>query len=121
MPWGWFYLILRSARRRAGPAGRDDGGRAKRQARIAVMTDKIKGSPSQHKPFRVRRDANGSDILASFDTLEDAVRNVRRRRSDWRDVIHDGRKIVWPRAEPRLSRLLPGERGGYNEFAIPCL
>ena len=42
------------------------------------MTDKIEGSPSQHKPFRVRRDAGGSDILASFDTLEDAVRNVRR-------------------------------------------
>jgi hypothetical protein len=79
---------------------------------LAAVRDKL---------AEIRRDANGSDILASFDTLEDAVRNVRRRRSDWRDVIHDGRKIVWPRAEPRLSRLLPGERGGYNEFAIPCL
>ena len=29
-------------------------------------------SPGQHKPFRVRRDAGGSDTLASFDTLEDA-------------------------------------------------
>ena len=58
------------------------------------MKDKIEGSPSQHKPFRVGRDANGSDILASFDTLEDAVRSVRRRRGDWRYVIHDGRKIV---------------------------
>jgi hypothetical protein len=32
----------------------------------------------------------------SFDTLEHAVRNVRCRRGDWRYVIHDGRKIVWP-------------------------
>jgi hypothetical protein len=31
------------------------------------MTDKIEGSPSQHKALRVRRDADGSDILASFD------------------------------------------------------
>ena len=83
------------------------------------MTDKIEGSPGQHKPFRVRRDAGGSDILASFDTLEDAVRNVRRGRSDWRYVIHDGRKIAWPRAETKSSRLLPGERGSCNEFTIP--
>ena len=67
------------------------------------MTDKIEGSSSQHKPFRVRRDANGSDILASFDTLEDAVRNVRRRRSDWRYVIHDGRKIVWPESRAKVE------------------
>jgi hypothetical protein len=38
------------------------------------MTDEIEGSPSQHKPFRVRRDAAASDILASFDTPEDAVK-----------------------------------------------
>ena len=83
------------------------------------MTDKIEGSPSQHKPFRVRRDVGGSDTLASFDTLEDAVRNVRCRRGDWRYVIHDGRKIVWPESRSRLSRLLPGEHGGCNEFTIP--
>ena len=29
------------------------------------MTDEFEGSPSQHKPFRIRRDAGGSDILAS--------------------------------------------------------
>jgi hypothetical protein len=67
------------------------------------MTDKIEGSPSQHKPFRVRRDAGRSDILASFDTLEDAVRNVRRRRGDWRYVIHDGRKIVWPESRAKVE------------------
>ena len=67
------------------------------------MTDKIKGSPSQHKPFRVRRDANGSDILASFDRLEDAVRNVRHRRGDCRYVIHDGRKIVWPESRVKVE------------------
>jgi hypothetical protein len=37
------------------------------------MTDKVQGQPSQHKPFRVRRDADGSDILASSDTLEEAI------------------------------------------------
>jgi hypothetical protein len=67
------------------------------------MTDKIEGSPSQRKPFRVRRDAGGSDILASFDTLEDAVRNVRRRRGDWRYVIHGGRKIVWPESRAKVE------------------
>jgi hypothetical protein len=40
----------------------------------------------QHKPFEVGRDA--ADILASFGTLEDTVRNVRRPRGDWRFVIH---------------------------------
>ena len=28
------------------------------------MTDKIEGQPSQHKPFRVRRDADGSEIFS---------------------------------------------------------
>jgi DNA-binding XRE family transcriptional regulator len=77
------------------------------------MTDKIEGSASQHKPSRVRRDADGSDILASFDTLEDAVRNVRRRHGGWRYVIHDGRKIVWG---AKVDRPLPREHGGCDEF-----
>ena len=69
------------------------------------MTDKIEGSPGQHKPFRVGRDAGrysrfirskvplgmcGADVaigLMSFTTV--------------------GRSCG-PRAEPRLSRLLPG-------------
>jgi hypothetical protein len=77
------------------------------------MTDKIEGSPSQHKPSRVRRDADGTDILASFDTLEDAVRNVRCRHGGWRYVIHDGRKIVWG---AKVDRPLPREHGGCDEF-----
>ena len=60
------------------------------------MTDKSEGSPSQDKPFRVRRDADGSDILASFDTLEEAKADVRRRRSDWRYLIVELWTIVWP-------------------------
>ena len=55
----------------------------------------------QRQPFRVGRDA--ADILASFDTLEDAVRNVRRPRSDWRYVIHDARKIVWPESRAKVE------------------
>jgi hypothetical protein len=69
-----------------------------RGARLGVvgMTAKIEGSPSQYKRFRVKRDAYGGDILASFDTIEEAISSVRRRRSDWRYVILDIRTIVWP-------------------------
>jgi hypothetical protein len=63
------------------------------------VTDEIEGPPSEYKRFRVRRDPHGSDILASFDTLEEAIADIRRRRSDWRYVIHDHRKIVWARVE----------------------
>jgi hypothetical protein len=66
------------------------------KAKLTVGTDEIEGPPSQHKRFRVRRDPHGSDIFASFDTLEEAIAGIRRRRSDWRYVIHDDRKIVWP-------------------------
>ena len=55
----------------------------------------------QRQPFRVGRDA--ADILASFDTLQDAVRNVRRPRSDWRYVIHDARKIVWAESRAKVE------------------
>jgi hypothetical protein len=65
------------------------------KAKVAVATDEIEGPPSPHKRFRVRRDPHGSDILTSFDTLEEAIADIRRRRSDWRYVIHDHRKIVW--------------------------
>ena len=64
------------------------------------MTDKIEGSPSKHKPF-------GSGVTRrysrSFETLEDAVRTVRRRRGDRRYVIHDGRKIVWPESRAKVE------------------
>ena len=85
------------------------------------MTDKIEGSPGQHKPFRVRRDAGGSDTLASFDTLEDAVRNVRRRRGDWRYVIHDGRKIVWPESRAKVESTATGRARRLQRLAIPFL
>jgi hypothetical protein len=67
------------------------------------MTNKIEGAPSEHKRFRIRRDAQGGDILASFDTLEEAVSNVRRRRGDWRYVILDVRKIVWPESRAKVD------------------
>jgi hypothetical protein len=67
------------------------------------MTNKIEAAPSEHKRFRVRRDAQGSDILASFDTLEEAVSSVRRRRGDWRYVILDVRKIVWPESRVKVE------------------
>ena len=65
------------------------------------MNFKVEGSPSPHKRFQVRRDAHGSDVLASFDTLEEAIANVRRRRSDWRYVILDIRTIVWPESRAK--------------------
>jgi hypothetical protein len=60
------------------------------------MTDRTEDSPSQDKPFRVRLDADGSDILASFHTLEEAIADVLRRRSDWRYLIVELWTIVWP-------------------------
>jgi hypothetical protein len=67
------------------------------------MTNKIEAAPSEHKRFRIRCDAPGSAILASFDTLEEAVSSVRRRRSDWRYVILDVRKIVWPESRAKID------------------
>jgi hypothetical protein len=67
-----------------------------------MMADKTEGSRSPYKRFRVKRDAHGSDVLASFDTLEDATSSVRRRRHDWRYVICDPQTIVWP--ESRVER-----------------
>jgi hypothetical protein len=63
------------------------------KAKLAVAADEI---DSQHKRFRVRRDPHGSETLTSFDTLDEAIADIRRRRSDWRYVIHDHRKIVSP-------------------------
>jgi hypothetical protein len=57
---------------------------------------KAEGEPGPHKRFRVELDVQGSDALASFDTLDEAIADVRRRRSDWRYVIRDFRTIVWP-------------------------
>jgi hypothetical protein len=86
------------------------------------MTVKIEGSPGQHKPFRVGRDA--ADILASFDTLEDAVRNVRRRRGDWRMSFTTVGRSCGPRAEPRLSNCYRAstavETNSHSIFVIYC-
>jgi hypothetical protein len=61
----------------------------------------------QHKPFEVGRDA--ADILASFGTLEDTVRNVRRHVATGVLSFITLRKIVG---------LLTGELGGSSEFTI---
>jgi hypothetical protein len=68
-----------------------------------VMARKIEGPPSPYRRFRVKRDAHGSGILASFDTLEEAISSVRRRRGDWRYVILDARKIVWPESRAEVE------------------
>jgi hypothetical protein len=70
---------------------------------LVVMTGKPKGSPRQYKRFRVKRDARGTAILASFDTLEEAISSVRRRRHDWRYVIFDGRTVVWPESRVKVE------------------
>jgi hypothetical protein len=68
-----------------------------------VMARKIEGPPSPYRRFCVKRDAHGSGILASFDTLEEAISSVRRRRGDWRYVILDARKIVWPESRAKVE------------------
>jgi hypothetical protein len=59
------------------------------------MNVKVEGESSPHKRFRIRRDVDGSEILASFDTLEEAIA-WRRRRRNWAYVILDVWTIVWP-------------------------
>ena len=77
------------------------------------MIGKIEHPPSPHKRFRVKRDAQGGDILASFDTVEEAVSSIRHRRSDWRYVVLDIRTIVWPesRAKKLTGGISPSQRG----------
>ena len=74
-----------------------------RGARLAVGFMKVKDLRSPYERFRVKRDAPGSDVLASFDTLEEAIRSVRHRRQDWRYVIFDGQKIVWPESRTKIE------------------
>ncbi len=66
------------------------------------MTQKIEGPPSQPKRYRVLRDVDGSDVSASFDTLDQARDYIRTHgRGDWRYIIMDIRTVVWP--ERRVS------------------
>jgi hypothetical protein len=52
--------------------------------------------PSPHKRYHVMRDEPGAEVLASFDTIEEAKTHVGAMRHDWRCVIREyGRKIVW--------------------------
>ena len=60
------------------------------------------GSHSPQKRFLVLRDVDGSHVLASFDTLGEAIADVGRRRGDWRYIIMEIRTIVWP--EDRVTR-----------------
>jgi hypothetical protein len=84
------------------------------------MTDKVQGQPSQHKPFRVRRDADGSDILASSDTLEEAIADVRRRRNDWRYVILEIWTIVWPKDRAKGQVESPERRDRKEKAPREC-
>jgi|GEM_PF-2438858 len=68
------------------------------------MKGKIEGPPTEHRRFRLKRVAHGSEVLASFDTIEEAIRSVRRRRSDWRYVVLDVRTIVWPESRIKVSK-----------------
>lgn len=50
-----------------------------------------------HKRYRVMHDAPGGEVLASFDTSEEAISHAQTLRLDRRYVVRDyGGKIVWP-------------------------
>jgi hypothetical protein len=66
------------------------------------MEKKIEGSRRAQKRFLVLQDIDGSDVLASFDTLDEAIADVRHRRGDWRYIIMGFRTIAWP--EGRVTR-----------------
>ena len=69
------------------------------------MKDKIEGSPSQHKPFRVRRDAGGSANILRFVLIRSKMPlgMCGCKRGDWRYFIHDGRKVVWPESRAKVE------------------
>jgi hypothetical protein len=68
--------------------------------RLAIMPEKIPGE-ALYKQFRVRRDVDGSEILASFDTLDEAIKDAGSRRRDWHYVILNDWTIVWPESRVR--------------------
>jgi hypothetical protein len=59
---------------------------------------KIRGEAPLHKRYRVMRDHElSTEVLGSFDTIEEAISHARTLRRDWQFVIRDhGRKIMWP-------------------------
>jgi hypothetical protein len=81
------------------------------------MKDKIEGSPSQHKPFQVRR----AEAIFSLRSIRSKMPLGMCGAGVAIGVISFttvGRSRG-PRAEPRLSRLLPGKHRGCSEFTIP--
>jgi hypothetical protein len=58
--------------------------------------------PSKHKPYAIGWERDRRDVIASFDTLSDAIsaihnRTVRGLRLDRRYVVRYGGRIVWPK------------------------
>jgi hypothetical protein len=51
----------------------------------------------QHACFHIAGVHSKIYVLASFDTLTEAIADVGKRRSDWRYVIRDRWTIVWPK------------------------
>jgi hypothetical protein len=44
----------------------------------------IEGNPSPHKRYQVFRDGEPGPVLASFDTMDEALAHVGTSRKDWR-------------------------------------
>jgi hypothetical protein len=57
---------------------------------------------SRHKPYAIGWERDPRDVVASFDTLSEAIsathnRTVRDLRLDRRYVVHYGGRMVWPK------------------------
>jgi hypothetical protein len=57
---------------------------------------------SKHKPYAIGWEDDRRDVVASFDTLSDAIsaiqnRTVRGLRLDRRYVVRYGGRIIWPK------------------------
>jgi hypothetical protein len=57
---------------------------------------------SKHKPYAIGWERDRRDVVASFDTLSDAIsaiqnRTVRDLRLDRRYVVRYGGRIIWPK------------------------
>lgn len=57
---------------------------------------KIEGEKSPHKAFRVECLSNIGEVIASFETLEEAIQHSKKQRLDMTWIVRHRNKIVWP-------------------------
>ena len=73
---------------------------------------KIESDPSPHKRYHVMRDEPGAEVLASFDTIEEAKTHVEAMRHDWALCNKGVREKDCVAAKATYANLMAHDRGG---------